>query len=231
MRLLIVSDIHANRAALEKIDENVDAVAFLGDAVDYGADADAAVGWVRRWATHAIRGNHDHAVATGAATRASPAMAAVAEACATWTRAALPDTDRVFLAGLPVRASFEFAGARFEAVHAAPSDPLYRYLPPETSEGAWRRELQGVHADWLLYGHTHRPLLRRIGAVTILNPGSVGQPRDGAPFVSYAIWEDGDVRFIRRAYDAEASCRRLAHVTLDQRGRAQLRRLLRQGSS
>ena len=117
------------------------------------------------------------------------------------------------------------------AVHAAPSDPLYRYLPPETSEESWRRELQDVHSDWLLYGHTHRPLLRRIGAVTILNPGSVGQPRDGAPFVSYAIWEDGDVRFIRRAYDAEASCRRLAHVTLDQRGRAQLRRLLRQGSS
>jgi putative phosphoesterase len=230
MRLLIVSDLHANGPALQAVDETVDAAVFLGDAVDYGADAAEAVSWLQRHATYAVRGNHDHAVATGKPTGASPAMRAAAEACASWTRAVLGTPQQAFLLGLPQEATFEFAGCRFTAVHAAPSDALYRYLPPETSEQAWRDELRHVRADWLLYGHTHRPFLRRIGRVTILNPGSVGQPRDGVPFVSYAIWDDGDVSFVRRHYPVEAACRRLAKVSLDPEERAQLRCVLRRGA-
>ncbi len=231
MRLLIVSDLHANLAALDRAADAADAVVFLGDAVDYGPDPAAAVDWVRRRAIWAARGNHDEAVATGAATGAAPAWAGLAEASARWTRETLPVEDRAYLGNLPLRVAFTFAGARFVALHASPLDPLYTYLPPETPEAEWERQLDGVDADWLLYGHTHRPLLARFGRTTVLNPGSVGQPRMGAPLASYAIWEDGDVFFAARAYDVDSTVKRLRRLPLERSGTAELVRILRTGAT
>ena len=122
-------------------------------------------------------------------------------------------------------------GARFEALHAAPLDPLYQYLPPETPEAEWERQLAGVDADWLLHGHTHRPLLARFGAVTVLNPGSVGQPRMGAPLASYAIWDDGDVYFAARRYDTERTVGRLQQLPLERGDTAELVRIVRTGAT
>ena len=229
MRLLIIGDLHANGEALAAIDETVDGVVVLGDIVDYGPDPQAAIAWARRTATCAVRGNHDHAVATGAGTGAGKAWADLAEASAAWTRSVLDEADRAFLGGLPVSTTFSFAGATFAAFHAAPSDPLYRYLPPETPEAEWRAELEGVRADWLLLGHTHRPLLRRFGATTVLNPGSSGQPRAGVPLVTYAIWDDGDVILVHRRYAVERVVRRLAATSVGGRARARLARTLRTG--
>jgi putative phosphoesterase len=231
VRLLIVGDIHANFAALRRVTETADAVVFLGDAVDYGPDPAEAVDWVRREATYAVRGNHDDAVAHGTPTGAAPAWADLAEASAAWTRGALSAADRSFLGGLPVRQSFSFGGARFEALHAAPLDPLRQYLPPETPEAEWRRQLADLDADWLLYGHTHRPFLARFDRVTVLNPGSVGQPRAGAPLASYAIWDDGDVFLAARAYDVEATVERLGRTRMDRSGTAELARILRSGAT
>ncbi len=231
MRLLVISDLHANLAALERVVDTADAVVFLGDAVDYGPDPAAAVEWVRSRATHAVRGNHDEAVGNGGPTGAAPAWADLAEASASWTRAALSDADRAFLGSLPLRAEFSFGGARFLALHGAPLDPLYTYLPPETPEAEWERQLDGVDADWLLYGHTHRPLLARFGRTTVLNPGSVGQPRTGAPLASYAIWDDGDVFLAARAYDVARTVRELEHLPLERAGTDELVRILRTGAT
>jgi putative phosphoesterase len=231
MRLLIVSDLHANLAALERVVDKADAVVFLGDAVDYGPDPSPAVDWVRRTATWAVRGNHDEAVANGVPTGAAPAWAGLAEASAQWTRAALDAVDRAYLGSLPLRVRFSFGGARFEALHAAPLDPLYQYLPPETPEAEWERQLADVDADWLLYGHTHRPLLARHGAVTVLNPGSVGQPRMGAPLASFAIWDDGDVYLAARHYDTERTVGRLQQLPLERGDTAELVRIVRTGAT
>lgn len=230
MRLLIVGDLHANAAALERVAEAVDAVCFLGDAVDYGPDPAPAVAWVREHADFAVRGNHDEAVAHGSPTRANLTLRPAAEASARWTREHLAEEDRAFLGQLPVRRTFDFAGARFEMLHGAPSDPLYRYLPPETSERVWRHEVAGVQADWLLLGHTHRPLVRRFGDLTVLNPGSVGQPRAGAPLASYAVWDDGDVLLVHRRYEVEWTVDRLTGSGRRRTGISRLIRLLRSGS-
>lgn len=229
MRLLVISDLHANRGALAMVEETVDGVVVLGDLVDYGPDPNETVAWVRRNATWVVRGNHDHAVATGSATGASPTWADLAEASATWTRAALDGDERAYLGSLPVSASFLFAGTRFAAFHAAPTDPLYRYLGPETPEETWRAELETVDADWLLLGHTHRPLLRKVGPTTILNPGSVGQPRAGVPLATYAIWDDGDVFLVHRRYDIGPVVARLAERPGPEAHRARLERTLRSG--
>jgi len=229
VRLLVVSDLHANGGALDAIDDSVDAVVVLGDLVDYGPDPSAAVEWVRAHATWVVRGNHDHAVATGSRTGASPAWADLAEGSAAWTRDALSVDERAYLGALPESLAFTFGGARFAAFHAAPSDPLYRYLSPETDEATWRAELETVDADWLLLGHTHRPLLRQVGRTTILNPGSVGQPRAGAPQATYAIWDDGDVLLVHRAYDVERVIERLATRPGSPEHQARLARTLRHG--
>ena len=229
VRLLIVSDLHANAGALESIRETADAVVVLGDIVDYGPDPHVAIDWARHHATFAVRGNHDHAVLTGERTGAGPAWADLAEESAAWTRSVLDSADLAYLNSLPTSLTFSFGGARFAAFHAAPSDPLYRYLPPETAEADWRAEVERVDADWLLVGHTHRPLLRKVGSTVVLNPGSVGQPRAGAPFATNAIWEDGDVLLVQRRYAVEAVVERLAATSLGQGTHARLARTLRTG--
>lgn len=229
VRLLIVSDLHANAGALDSIRESVDAVVVLGDIVDYGPDPRAAIDWARRHATFAVRGNHDHAVLTGERTGAGGAWVDLAEESAAWTRSVLSNADLEYLESLPTSLTFSFGGARFAAFHAAPSDPLYRYLPPETGEADWRAEVERVDADWLLLGHTHRPLLRNVGSTVVLNPGSAGQPRAGAPFATYAIWDDGDVFLVQRRYAVEPVVDRLAATSLDERARSRLARTLRTG--
>ena len=79
MRLLIVSDLHANAAALEQVSQEADAVVVLGDLVDYGPDPEATIKWVREYATYAVRGNHDDAVASNGPTFAGGSLAWVAE--------------------------------------------------------------------------------------------------------------------------------------------------------
>jgi len=230
MRLLIVSDLHANASALERVAERADAVVVLGDLVDYGPDPETTVDWVRRNATYVVRGNHDEAVASGSPTGAATRMAEVAEESAAWTRARLGSADRQFLGSLPLRAEFAFAGTTFAAVHAAPSDPLRPYLRPDTPDERWQTELASVKAEWLLVGHTHLPFMRRFGPQTILNPGSVGQPRDGVPLASYMVWEDGDVFLVRRRYAVDDVVRRLGDIALSAAARASLSGLLRTGS-
>jgi putative phosphoesterase len=229
VRLLIISDLHANASALERVTERADAVVVLGDLVDYGPDPEATIDWVRRNATYVVRGNHDEAVASGAPTGASQRLADVAEESASWTRARLPVLDRRFLGSLPLHVEFSFAGSTFAAVHAAPSDPLRPYLRPDTPDDRWQIELASVQADWLLLGHTHLPFIRRFGAQTILNPGSVGQPRDGVPLASYMIWDDGDLFLVRRRYDVSNVTGRLGDVGFSRDGQERLTRLLQTG--
>lgn len=80
---------------------------------------------------------------------------------------------------------------RFFLVHAIPSDPLFGYCPEESDR--WKQEVEAINADVLIVGHTHTPFVRREGNRTILNPGSLGQPKTGRPLACYAVWQDGKV--------------------------------------
>jgi predicted phosphodiesterase len=89
--------------------------------------------------------------------------------------------------------------------------------------------VEHVDVDWLLLGHTHRPLVRRVGSTTVLNPGSSGQPRAGAPLATYAIWDDGDVFLVHRHYPVDDVARGLASTALDEQAQMRLARTLRTG--
>jgi protein phosphatase len=92
---------------------------------------------------------------------------------------------------LPVRRELLANSTRFYIVHAIPSDPLFGYCPEDSAR--WKQEVAEINGDVLIVGHTHTPFMRREGNTTILNPGSLGQPKTGRPFACYAVWEDGKI--------------------------------------
>ncbi len=231
MRLLIVSDIHANIDALDSIGSRADAVAFLGDAVAYGPCPAECIDWLRARADYAVRGNHDNAVGFDEDPRCAPMFREMAEATRQLHMAMVEEDDRQYLRQLPLSAAFTFAGARFYAVHAAPTDPLFRYMPPDSTDADWLVETSGVAADVLLVGHTHHAFVRVSGRTLVVNPGSVGQPKHGDPHASFAVWEDGRVTLHRAAYRVERAISRLRSRSLPEDVLQQLIAALRTGGA
>jgi putative phosphoesterase len=230
MRILVVSDIHANHAALREMPENVDRVLCLGDLVDYGPDPRPCIDWIRDRQAISVRGNHDNAVAFRVDCGCAPAMHEAAEETRVLMYDLLDPADLNFLGSRPLTADVTLGGVRFHLVHATPSDPLFTYLRPN-QETRWAEEIECVDADVVLVGHTHLPMVMRVGRKLVVNPGSVGQPRDGDPRAAYAIVEDGEPRLERAAYDVEATVSALGMRTLTNRTVESLTRLLRSGGS
>jgi len=225
-KLLIISDVHSNPAALSRAAEEADATAFLGDFVDYGPLPEECIELVRRRAAIMVKGNHDAAVSEG---YRCGFYRGVPQEIRELNRRKLSPESLSFLAGLPESRRFEFGGANFLAVHASVSDPLSGYLFPFTDDAVWRRELARVKADFLLLGHTHWPMMRRFGKVTVVNPGSVGQPRDGDPRGSYAVWHDGEVSLKRFDYPVEETIAALQSTDLGGQTISLLCAILRNG--
>jgi putative phosphoesterase len=212
MRILVISDLHANWPALEAVlgAQAFDRVIVVGDLVSYGPHPREVVKWVRSRATVAVRGNHDDALACGTDCRCAPASKPLATATRAVHRELLPHEDIQFLGSLPRTASLQDGGQTLFAVHASPRDHLYRYtLTPQASDQHVRGQVGRVQADYVLLGHTHLPMVRSSGRCLVVNPGSVGQPRDGDPRASFAVIEDGGVALKRVAYDVERAVRDL----------------------
>lgn len=189
MRILIVSDIHANREALAALPEDYDEMWVLGDLVNYGPDPAAALEFVRARAGLIVRGNHDHAAGFGVDPRCSARFRKMAEETGRLTASVLDEEQKRFLRELPLTAGREVDGLRFLLCHALPSDPLYPYCRSDSPR--WKDEAASAGAAVLLAGHTHLPFRREFPGCVVLNPGSVGQPKHGCPQARYAVWENG----------------------------------------
>lgn len=206
MRILVLSDIHANPYALRAVLEDApphDEVIVLGDLVDYGPRPGEVIDEVRSVGARIVRGNHDEAVAKGIDCGCGPAT----HHLSVLTRerisyGTLSKADIAWLRTLPYDLSLGWG----TAVHAAPSNKLYTYIYPWMSNEGICRELvagprrltmrrcEGIEGAYLL-GHTHHQFARRLpGGSLLINPGSVGQPRDWDPRAAYSVVEvDGDV--------------------------------------
>ncbi|MCA9081434.1 MAG: YfcE family phosphodiesterase [Planctomycetaceae bacterium] len=203
MRILVLGDIHSNWQALSAIDEEFDACLVTGDLVDYGTDPLPCLDWVRRYANAVVRGNHDHAVAQRVTGRGGSGYRRLAAVVRPFHWDVLSPQHLKFLGRLPVTQYLQIGELRFCLVHATPRDPMDEYLGNDPEQ--WRQRLGGVDADFLCVGHSHLPFHLNLEGVQVLNPGSVGQPRDGDPRASYAIIEDGQVEMKRVAYDIDAA--------------------------
>jgi putative phosphoesterase len=229
MRILVVSDTHGNYAALRRLPEvGVDRVICLGDLVDYGPEPRECIAWLRRREAIAVRGNHDEAAANGVDCRCSPAFRRLSRATRELTRRLLDAEDLELLRSLPLERDIELDGRRIHLVHATPSDPLFAYLGPDDVD-RWAAEVEDLPADLILVGHTHLPMILRVGGKTIVNPGSLGQPKDGDPRAAFAVIEDGEPRLVRVRYDVEATVASLGRSGLADDVVASLATVLRTG--
>lgn len=221
MRLLVLADIHGNRAALEAIvTQPFDACVCVGDLVDYGPEPGPCIDWVRENSLYCVRGNHDHGVAQEVEVQGAAGFRFLTSVTRPLTIAALAPEQRRFLAELPTWQMFTIAGKRFLMVHATPRDPMDEYAQPDPN--FWAPRLQGLEVDYLLVGHTHHPYVLQVNGTTIVNPGSVGLNRDGDPRASYAIIEDGQVQLCRADYPIGATLTRLEEVVQNPVARAML---------
>jgi putative phosphoesterase len=141
----------------------------------------------------------------------------------------LEPEEKAYLQALPTEAYAQLGGAEFYLVHATPSDPQFKYMPGDPTDEDLARELVHIEADVVLMGHTHRPYVRRLDGMLVVNPGSVGQPKDGDPRASYAVWEDGEVRICRSAYPVEETIGQLEVLPLPKHVCARLSQVLRTG--
>jgi putative phosphoesterase len=213
MKVLIVSDIHANWPALQAVlaaEPDAGQILCLGDLVNYGPQPAACVSWAIKtlkpgWL---LQGNHDRAVALDADPHCSPAYMVAADATQQVSSRALTGLMKKYLAALEPAQSFRLDGAKCMACHASPSDPLYHYLTEKSALTIWESELvRAGYPDYLFMGHTHLPMKTQFQRTLVVNPGSVGQPKHGDSRAAYALWEDGRVTLHRVAYDVEKTVR------------------------
>ena len=228
MRVLVIADVHGNYAALEAVlADPHDVLVCLGDMVGYGPEPGACVRRIMNEADVILRGNHDHALAANSGAGCPPSFQWLADATAMLGTTQLSAAERAQLATLPVRASVSFDLYPYHLVHATPTDPLCGLLKP--ADDGWSREVRQIGPEVLVVGHSHLPFRHHVAGHTILNPGSVGQPRHGDNRASYIIIEDGTLMFCRVAYNVERTVKALMRSGVEPAATAVLVQLLRTG--
>jgi len=231
--IAVVADIHANRPALVAVlDEarrrGADRLVVLGDVVGYHAEPDACVELLAAWPVEGVCGNHDLG-ALGVPDRYAGRAAAALQV---WTAAHLSAASHAYLAAWPRRRALSWAFA----VHGTFTHPesVVGYVTPTTAARNIDAMVTTGHRLGL-FGHSHVPAIHvrdeadRVGlapgpvalprrAPAILNPGSVGQPRDGDPRASFMLFDPEAVTMalVRVPYDIEATIRALRVAGLDE---------------
>jgi len=191
VKIVIISDIHGNYDALSALAEGYNELWVLGDLVNYGPEPGKVVDFVKKNAAAVVRGNHDHSIGYNEDPRCTARYHDMADATRRYSESVLTPEQKQFLRDIPLEQKLQRGDTRFYLVHAKPSDPLYGYCPKDSEE--WVRQVQLVCADVVLVGHTHTPFVRQIGKRTLINPGSLGQPKTGNPDACFAVWEDGRI--------------------------------------
>ena len=231
MKILVLGDIHSNWPALAAVAEaagQFDACLVTGDLVDYGVTPVPCLKWVMRHATAVVRGNHDHAVAQRVPARGGSGFRQIAAATRPLHWQLLGQEELRFLARMPVTTRLTLEGRAYFLVHGTPRDPLDEYLGDDRP--GWESRLRYIESDFVLCGHTHVPLVLKLDNTTVVNPGSVGQPRDGDPRAAFAIIERGEISLHRVEYDVAAAVASLRAAGLEAGALATAERALRTGS-
>ena len=235
MRYAIIADIHANLAALMAVlsdvyqKEEIGEVWCLGDIVGYGPDPHQCIELLRRTKHICVAGNHDLAAIGEIDTSDfNPDAAAVCQ----WTTKQLSTTDRVYIKSLPLVIERE----DFTLVHGSPRQPVWEYV---LSISTARENFTYFKSKFCLVCHTHVPGIFKLGKGSscsfssfptkggldlgeerlIINPGAVGQPRDGDPRASYTIYDSKTktMSLYRVPYDIAATQARMVEQRLPMR--------------
>ena len=233
MRYLIISDIHANLTAFQTVLEDAqgrwDVIWCLGDLIGYGPDPNECVAFLREFEHISLSGNHDWAVLNrlDLGTFNDEARQAIE-----WTQSVLSEESKSYLEELPP----SMVQGDYLLAHGSPRHPVWEYLVDEATALA---NFAIMETQYCLVGHSHTPLifveineksvdlyapmydqpLRLEGTRLIINPGSVGQPRDYDPRAAYSILDTDKMTWEHRrvVYDVRATQDRMASHNLPAR--------------
>ena len=224
MRYTIISDIHANLAALDAvladIDRrgDVDVIYHAGDLVGYSAEPNEVVERLRARAIAGVAGNYDSTVATGYAhcgcRSESPRQEELAEISYRYTLAATTAETKRYLGGLPFSLDLRplgghVHGPRLVVVHGTPTLNTVYWTEERTDEFCLKmaRHVALEAGDVIAFGHTHKPWHRLVEGIHFVNTGSVGRPKDGHWQAGYVLLDVGGtathVEHVRVPYDIE----------------------------
>lgn len=215
MRILVISDIHANIAALEAVWHaagRVDAIYCAGDYVDYGTDPHEAIAWVQDHGAHCVMGNHDRhlldVLASGRtdALRGTNRYKWVHDNCERVT-----PQDARFLASLPKHIRFEADGFAYLMQHQMIDGAYDMPQSVQAFDAFWEAcgagDARAGRGRRMIFGHTHRRCVHTLDNDRLwLNPGSVSyrRPDDSDKRAHYMLIQDGEIRLCATPYDRSA---------------------------
>jgi len=235
MRYAIIADIHSNLAAFNAVLNDIerrggmDEIWCLGDIVGYGPDPQECIELLQQYNHVCVAGNHDlAAIGKIDTSEFNPDAAAASH----WTTKQLSAVDKNYLENLPLVSEKD----NFTLVHGSPREPIWEYL---LSISGAKESFNHFQTQFCLVGHSHVPLIFRYGMTggcsyspfsinvglflgkdrLIINPGGVGQPRDGDPRASYAMYdtEARMVKLYRVSYDVNTTQNRMVKHNLPMR--------------
>ena len=232
MRALIVSDVHSNLEALQSVIDHAqreaggfDQIWQLGDLVGYGPDPAGCIDLLHQYDHIGVAGNHDLAVVEKIGLEN---FNMYASAAARWTMSQLTEDHANYLRGLPLRVESH----DFTMAHGSPRDPVWEYLVTASVAAS---NFSHFSTKRCLVGHSHLPFVCKPDGNSalfydfpvdlpvqlredrlIINPGSVGQPRDGLPSASYALFDSkvSMITHFRTEYDVVSTQERMREHNL-----------------
>jgi putative phosphoesterase len=224
-RIALFSDIHSNLLALENVikdieNNNIQEIYCLGDLVGYGPRPNEVIELLRELKIPTIMGNYDKGIGfekddCGCAYTSWEEIETGKESIE-WTTRNTSQGNKEFLRNLLKKIELEINGKRILLVHGSPRR-INEYLYEDRPEKSVRRMLNSLNVDILGCGHTHLHYFKIVNGVYIVNPGSVGKPKDGDPRSSYASIDMGkevEVNFRRVEYPVEKVAEEIIQVGL-----------------
>ena len=218
MRIAVLSDIHANLHALQAVWEDLElqkpeAVYCLGDLVGYGAYPNEVIDFLRTRQVPTVMGNYDEGVGFDlrdcgcAYTQEDDRRRG--DLSLRWSQQHTTAEAKAHLQELPLQLRLEERSPKLLLVHGSPRK-VNEYLFEDRPAATFDRIAQMAGTDVLVYGHTHLPYQKWVGATLFVNDGSVGKAKDGDPRACYALVELGRrsrAELRRVAYNVEAATR------------------------
>ena len=190
MKVGVISDIHSNAVALEAVlsrleDAEVEEYVCAGDVVGYYSRPNETISGLRKVDPLTVRGNHDEGVTTETPT----SFNYYAKRSLDWNRRQLTEESFRFLRRLPPTIRVDIDGREVFIAHGSPRNPVKEYIQERDISEEFLEYSFDRPPEVVVLGHTHKPYVKRVGDTLVLNPGSVGQPRDRDPRASFAVLE------------------------------------------
>ncbi|MBD3312114.1 YfcE family phosphodiesterase, partial [archaeon] len=188
MMVLLIADVHANYPALQAMAADAGPVDFTihaGDSIGYYPFPDECISWLRNNTDVNVMGNHDYALVSGD----YKGFSNEAYSVLSWTDQNISASNLRYLSNLKDTWTGDVGGVKFGVVHGGLSDPYNEFIHPASDESLVNGYFEKLGVSVLVTGHVHQMFVRQFKKGLLINPGSIGQPRDQNPNPSYVLLE------------------------------------------